>query len=437
LRQPEAKDEFGWNRFTSVSQFYRRHMLEISNDRSVPIDGVFSDMTVSAQKSGTHLDHEARISVSHLQDFTGTLGGRDFQISRAYWGGYLTDWSTGVRVGRQTRYDAGVLGRFDGAVLNHDLGKQLEVGLAAGYLADSSFDMPGTDRPFYGVYGNYTTESGRFGIGPFIVQQKFDGITDRRAVGLQAQYIGESTYVRTMVDYDIFHSALNNVLLAANLGMGKSTSFSASVEQSRSPYLTTRNALIGQPFETLTELEQELVDLSLREVASDRTSVNRSVQLGVNHKLSERWEISADLFGIDSSSTQTSVNIAGFESRQDVAYSAQIRALDLFGANTYSGFLVRRLDGEDTTTTSFYWNNRIGLGSSFWFYPRVRFDLREFATGGQNQTSIVPSIGMDYQFDRRFRFELEFGYEHTTREMLREDISITGLFVRAGYRALF
>ncbi len=437
LRQPDSRDDSGWTHFTSISQFYRRQMLEISNDRSVPIDGIFSDMTLSAQKSGKYFEHDARISMSHLQDFTGTLGGRDFQISRAYWGSYLTDWSTGLRVGRQTKYDAGVVGRFDGAVLSHDFNEQMELGVAAGYLVDSSFDMPDTDRPFFGAYGNYTSAKGNFGFGPFIVQQNFEGLTDRRAIGVQAQYIGTSTFLRTLVDYDIFHSALNNVLFAANLGMGKPTSFSLSVEQSRSPYLTTRNALIGQPFETLGDLEQELVDLSLRELANDRTSVNRSVQLGVNHKFNERWEASADVLGMDTSSTQSSMNVPGFESRQDVSYSAQIRALDLLGTGTYSGLLIRRLEGEDSSTTSFYLNNRLRLGSSFWFYPRVRIDLREFDMGGQQQTSIIPSFAMDYQFDRRFRFEFEVGYEHTTREMIQDDINITGLFVRAGYRALF
>ncbi len=57
--------------------------------------------------------------------------------------------------------------------------------------------------------------------------------------------------------------------------------------------------------------------------------------------------------------------------------------------------------------------------------------------------SCVPSMGIDRRIDKRFRFEFEVGGEHTARELERDDISITELFVRvvrvvpAGYRALF
>ncbi len=84
-----------------------------------------------------------------------------------------------------------------------------------------------------------------------------------------------------------------------------------------------------------------------------------------------------------------------------------------------------------------YWNNRLRLFGSWWVYPRVRLDYRSFGRTDQTQISIIPTLRLDYRRRAKLRFELETGYEWTTRKSPIGELDVSGLFVRAGYRAMF
>ena len=426
-----------WRNVISLSQFYRRHTLMIDDEKNVAIDGVFTDVDVNSRHSTATRDHEARLSVTHLLDQTDNFEGRNIQVSTAFWDTYQTNLSTGLRIGRQSKYDAGVIGRFDGITVRHSLSDRTEVGVVAGYLLDSSFDAPNSDRPFYGAYARYTSAANNLTLSPFVIQQKYDGIIDRQAVGLQTQWVWGSNYIMGMVDYDFHHGALNNLTLTANLGVGKKSSINLSLDQRKSPYITTRNALIGQPLQDLSDLERELVDLNLKQLASDRTATSRTLRIGWNRKLSSRWEFTTDFNAIETSDTKSSAAVVGYAQRRDFYYSMQMRANNLFGSASYSGVMVRRIDNDTSSTTSLYWNNRLKVSQSWWIYPRIRIDQRSFDTSNQDQFTYIPSLRVDYKPSRRLGFEMEIGYQKTTRQTRFNDINIEGLFFRLGYRAIF
>lgn len=426
-----------WQTFAYLSQYYRRHELEINDTDTVALDGIFTNANLNARRTGGAVDQEVRLSLAYLHDFTDRLDDKDVQFSSAYWDAYVKNYKTGARIGRQTKYSAGVIGRFDGLTLRHDLTDQYQVGVVAGYLLDSSFDSPSTDRPFYGVFGEYRSNSGKLTLSPYAIEQRIDGMTDRRAIGFQTQWVGESSMVWTNVDYDVYHSSLNNLMALVNFGIGKKSAYSFSFDQRKSPYLTTRNALIGQPFTELTELELALIDLELKDLASDRTATTKSARASWNRTLNDRWQFSTDVIFSDTSSTDTSANVTGYAARDDIYYSMQLRANNPYGEGSYSSMLMRYSDSDTAATTTLFWNNRFRLGERFWVYPRLRLSFREFKESNQEQTSYVPSVRLDFRYNKRVRFEFEMGYDSTTRETTTDDIDISGLFISAGYRALF
>lgn len=424
-----------WQSGLQFSQFYQRYSVKVDGRSSVPIDGIFNDLNLMSRRDGADLDQEVRVTMSYLLDFTDNerLDGREYQISTAYWEGYSDRLTTGIRIGRQSNWLSGALGRFDGASLTHSFTDNLGLGLTGGYLIDSSFDKPNTDRPFFGFNGEYLTDSGNLSFKPFFVQQYVDGLVDRQALGLQSQYYSERLMLFSLIDYDLHHSALNNLTLTGNFTFGRSQ-LNASYEHRKNPYLTTRNALMGQSFDDLTELEEALLDLSLEEIANDRTAESNTVRLGLNSRFGH-WTISADVVATDFSRTETSADVTGLEPHNTLYSSFQVRSADVFGAGSYSGLMLRLANSDTSDTTSLYWDNRFRLGSSWFFYPRLRMDLRKFSRTGDKQTTVRPTLRLDYRLSRRIRFELEGGYEWSTRDMADRDLDITGLFFRAGYRA--
>jgi hypothetical protein len=373
--------------------------------------------------------------MSYLLDFTGNerLDGREYQVSTAYWDVGAERLKSRLRMGRQSRWDSGALGRFDGAAMDFQATSRIMLGLTGGYLIDSSYNAPGGERPFFALNGEYLSESGNLSVKPFYVQQYADGLLDRQAVGLHTQLYGERGLIFSLVDYDLHHKALNNFTVTGNLRLGRSQ-LNASYEHRKNPYLTTRNALMGQPLDDLTELEVALLDIRLEEIAADRTASSDSVRLGMNTRLGERWTVSADVMSSRFHATEASLEIPGLPSQRTLYSSVQLRSADVFGRGSYSAMTVRVADSATSDTTSVYWDNRIRLGNLFQFSPRFRVDHRNFDSG-DTQWSFRPSLRLDYRPGRRVRFELEGGYQWTTREMADRDLSITGLILRAGYRA--
>jgi hypothetical protein len=118
--------------------------------------------------------------------------------------------------------------------------------LLGGYAVDYGGGAYSTERPLYGVNAEVSVAGGKVELVPFYVEQRANGLLDRRAVGLESRFFSKNASVFSLVDYDIYHEALNTTYLMANLRFGTGWSAYANFDHRRSPYITTENALIGQ-----------------------------------------------------------------------------------------------------------------------------------------------------------------------------------------------
>ncbi|MGE0623715.1 MAG: hypothetical protein AB7I04_04595 [Pseudomonadales bacterium] len=427
-----------WDLGVQIGQFYQRQTFTVDDNSSVPVNGLFNDLNFMASRNGGSLDQDVRVTMSYLADFSDNdwLDGRTFQVSAAYWEGFAERLNAGVRIGRQSNWETGALGRFDGADLTYRLSDRIGLGLTGGLLLDASYDAPTSDRPFFGFRGEYLSASGKLALRPFFVQQYADSQLDRQAIGVQGQYYTDRFMLFSLVDYDVHYAALNNLTLTGNVSFGRSQ-LNASYEHRRNPYLTTRNALMGQTIGDLTEFEETLLDLSLEQIADDRTATSNTLRLGWNQRLGDSWTLSADVVATDFSSTEASADVLGLDAQKTLYSSMQIRSTDIFGRGSYSGLMLRLADSETSDTTSLYWDNRLRFGERWFLYPRFRVDHRNFVRTDDEQWTLRPSLRLDYRFSRIIRFELESGYEWSTRDFADRSVDITGVFLRAGYRAFF
>jgi len=433
-----SREPDDWMLSSYLSQFYQRQSLEIDSNSTVPVDALFSDVGVMAMRDGTDVDQEVRVTVSHLLDFADLerLEGREYQVSTLYWDGFSERLRSGVRIGRQSRARMGVMGRFDGAVFTMRPSAGTSLDLAAGYLADYTFESPNPDRPFVGVSAEWLSPSGAISIAPFFVQQDFDGILDRQAIGLQSQLKSDQLALFTLVDYDLHYGELNNLTVTGNFQAGR-TEASASYEHRKSPYLTTRNALIGQPYDSLSDLEQAIVDLQIEDIANDRTATSETVRVAANTPLSRNWAVTVDLVATHFSRTETSADVIGIEPFETIYGSIQLRATDLVGTGSYSALTVRQADSDTSASTSLFWDTRFAVAERWWLFPRLRMDHRSFDETGDTQWTARPSLRVDFRFSRRVRFEFEGGYLWSERDTFVGNLEMTGTFLRAGYHASF
>lgn len=437
-RQTARRGPDAWALSSYLSQFYQRQSLEIDSDSSVPVDALFSDAGLMAVRDGASVDQEVRVTVSHLLDFADLdrLDGREYQVSSLYWDGFSERLRSGLRLGRQSRSRAGIMGRFDGAAFTYRPSAGSSIDFTAGYLVDYTFDGPDPDRPFFGVSGEWIAASGAVSIAPFFVQQDFAGVLDRQAIGLQSELRSEQLALFSLVDYDLHYGELNNLTVTGNFQAGRSQA-SASYEHRKSPYLTTRNALIGQPYEDLSELEEAILDLQLEDIAADRTATSETVRVAANTPLSRNWGVTVDLVATHFSRTESSADVVGIEPFETIYGSIQVRANDLLGTGSYSAFTVRQADSDTSATRSLFLDNRFAIGERWWLIPRLRVDQRSYDETDETQWATRPSLRVDFRYSRRVRFEFEGGYLWSERDTFVGNLEMIGTFLRVGYHASF
>lgn len=439
-RLEAERDPYGWNVFGNFAQFYRRHTLVVNDeDEVVGIDAMFTDADVIAERQGEHVDLSFRMSGSHAWDFADQADEDEaFLVSALHLEAEAPEIDTRLRVGRQSLTSAGVLGRFDGAVLGYSPWDWLSVSTVFGYALDSSFDAFSDDRPFYGLSGELTFAGGKLAFAPYLIEQEANGFTDRRAVGLETRWLDERFTAFSLVDYDVYFDELNNVYLYANGTVTDGTRLYASFDHRKSPYVSTQNALIGLPFEDLSELEREFAAAQIEEFANDRSMEVEFATLGFDQDVGERHHVGADVSWSDFSETEASADIAATPGRQDVYYALRWRGDEVLGPMSFLSAQLRYADAEDYGSTAMYLSSRFSLfDGHFLVYPRVLGDVREYDTSGEEQWRVLPSLRLDYRFGRHVTFELESGYEWTSRDMGEAQFDSEGYYVRFGYRSSF
>jgi tetratricopeptide (TPR) repeat protein len=438
LRKAKRPSADSWRNMAFLAQFYRRHSLDIDgSDKRIPIDALFTDATLSTRKQANGNFHEASVSLGHIQDFSSEADQKSFRLQRAYWESFFDRYNTGFKIGRQSRNKSGVLGRFDGATVSYRQSETIQWNVVGGNLVRSSYGNSGAERTFYGASADIRLLNGKLEFSPFVIQQQYDGVVDRRAVGAQLFWLTDKSLINTLVDYDFYHQALNNFYVTGSYDLTQTWRLNGAVDYRRSPYLTTSNALIGQRFEDLSELERDLIDMKLEDVAEDRTATSTTVRVGLDGTLNSTWHITIDASTSEYSSTNTSAGVFGIPSRTDYTFSTQLRANDILGTNSYSAVQMRFNKSENSSTSTLFFTNRFRLFDDWFVLPRVVASQREFGPDSLEQLRIKPSIRVNYRGFRRFDLEAEVGYDLTTRETTNEDIDTTGVFFRLGYRARF
>ena len=438
LRNPERRTAALWKNSLLVSQFYRRYSIDIDgSDSQVPLDAVFSDISAITRKRSSSGFHEGRISFGHILDLSDNDSQRDFRLQRVSWESFFERYKTGFTLGRQSRNKSGVLGRFDGVTVTHRQSNTLQWNVVGGYIARSAYETTESQQPFYGLSADLEFADGKIEVSPFFIQQYYDGILDRQAVGSHFFWATDTSLVSALVDYDINLAAVNNLYLNGSYNLNEQWRLHGTIDQRRSPYLTTSNALIGQSYDDLSDLERDLLDMKLGDLADDRTATSTVFRIGLDGTLPGNWRLSVDASASDYSSTDTSAGVTGFPDRQDYYLSTQLRANNILGKNSYGAVQMRYQFSDNAETSTLLFNSRFAVLSDWYVYPRLMVSQRNYETSSRTQFRVKPSLRVDYSGFNRFRLEAEVGYDWNTTETITRDIDMTGLFLRVGYRARF
>ena len=441
LRSASVEREQKWDTAFGISQYYRRDVNQFDVDQAevTTLSALFSDIDLSVQRTGESFDMSTRLSMTQMHDLLNERGrGDQERISYAYFDLESKQQDWWLRLGRQSLHSWGVLGRFDGAQFYYGLGPDRTLHVMAGYPVESTRDSIETDRQFYGVAVEFDDVLGEWDISAFLNAQTIEGIDARLAVGTEIRYVDERRSFSSIVDYDVDFGELNTVLMLGTWRFSNRLTLSALVDDRKSPILTARNALIGQPVATIDELLLVWTEEEVRQLAVDRTAESRTVTLGIATPLAERFQLNFDATFTEIGETIASGGVAALTGTgQQAFYSASLVGTSLFKSGDVSIINLRVGESNQFKTTSFTWDIRFPIGRRIRINPRIRMTTWEGLIDGRKREAVSPTLRFLLNTRRHYRIEFEVGKDREIRTDLNSEREATGNFMNLGYRANF
>jgi tetratricopeptide (TPR) repeat protein len=441
LREAKAAPEAAsWDAFGGMSQFYRRSAFtDPTGTTRVQLSEIATDLDITARRRSGNVDLRTRLTAGYDLDLLADGPGDETRVTSLYLEASRRTGQLSVRAGRQSRSTGGVLGRFDGARLTVGVTPRTAFTLVAGFPVERSTDMSvNTDRHFYGATYALGTFAQAWDMNVFWIAQTVDGTPDREAVGGELRYFRPERSLFTLVDYDILFDTLNTFLFLGTWTRPSGTSLHLTLDERKTPVLTTSNALQGQAVGTIDALlATPLTEAEVRRLALDQTATQRSVNLGLTRPLSKKLQLATDLTLSSRTATNGStfpVLVAPLPEGDEYALSVTLTGSSLIKTGDIAVVALRYTNNESTDTTALTLNTRYPINGAWRVNPRVGVDFRRNESDGSEQWTTRPGLRMEYRMLKRVRFEVEASGEWSTRHLTADTERTSGYYLSAGYR---
>jgi len=431
-----------WRIQTYFSQYYRRDVNQPNGrDEIVSQSALYSDINFDARRRGTRFDFSSRVSAGYRNDFLDTDGSRNSgnstRVSYAY--ADLADAETGLRgrIGRQSRNSGGVLGRFDGLNLGYEFNEQLLFSTVVGKPAYSTTNGVDSARTFMGASVNYGPLLDSLDLGLYYIQQDIENVRDRQAIGGEVRYFGENQSLWGMLEYDLHFGELSSAFLQGSWRFESRLSIHASANKRGSPFLSTGNAIIGQPVTSFAELANIFSAEELTQLGKDRTAASTNYSVGISYPITPKLQISADAGQSTIDSTPDSGGVLGTPGSTYNYYSGSLLASSLVTEGDVSILGFRYSDSDTSNVTSMTIDSRYPIGRRWRINARLRVDRRELVSATSEQWLYTPGIRVQYRRSQKFRIEFEAGKLFSVQDSENTAQDRESYFVNLGYQVFF
>ncbi len=348
----------------------------------------------------------------------------------------IKDWGLATKLGRQTRNTGGVLGRFDGGVLSYQAWPNLRFDTVVGSPVLLRRDLPYKNGSlFYGEALNFGPLFGAFDTTVYAIEQRTAGLVDRQAVGAEVRYADAARSAFASIDYDTHFQRLGSAIANGTWTFEDKSTFTVSAEHRGSPGLLASNALIGQPFGSLSDMLGTFSANEIDRLALDRTAYADTASVGFSRPINEHLQVSLDAAWFNLTGTPASGGVdAVAATGNEWFFSGQLTGTDLFKPTDLYVLGLRYATAQDTKTYVADLSARYPVTDKLALNPRLRLGYRQDDVAKWEELSAVPSLRLDYQWTRDWNFELEGGAKLARKLQAGTRDDQSEVFVTVGYR---
>jgi len=306
-----------------------------------------------------------------------------------------------------------------------------------GMPVDNSGDGIETDRRFETLAVDFAPALSHWDTSVYVTQQRNDGLRDRQAVGTTGAICAPQLVSGQLCRLRHRIPVLECFGAAGTLQLPDRWQLTMDLEHRNAPLITTENALIGQPFTTLSELRKIYSEQQIADLARDRTPVLSTYSISALKQLGERFQAIMDVFYTKLTDTPPSGGVEEFTGTQgnDISYQVQLLGSSLLRTNDFNQVIVRYEHDTDLQCARLAVHLPFSVFGAWRAGPRILFQRKVTDTG---YTSIfyAPYGHIDYQRHGHV-LEIEGGAELGKNPAGLEIGNTTRLFVSIGYRINF
>jgi hypothetical protein len=420
----------GWLVSGGISQMVRYDGTRLSNGSLPPgtsappaappitDNAFFTDVDLLARRRGETFDWLGRLSAGYDKTFTEDEAAVPNATRVSLASVEVFDRSLGLlaRFGRQAQNADGILGTFDGLFVSWQFRPSWAVRSAFGYPVEQTILAPQTQERFETLALAYTPPGGHVDAAVFAANQEFQGLKDREAVGFEGRYLVAHASLVTVLDYDTFYHSLNTASLLGTVQLPARWGLSFDAERRNSPALETRNALIGQPFTDMTQLQQVFTPTEIYQLAQDRTPVTVNYSLTATKPVGERLQFTTIVTATETGASPASGGVAAIPATGMLpTYQEQIYLSDLWFSGDFSALTLTHSEIQVGRIDSVSLSTRLPISAAWRIEPRFAVDRLTSNADGSQEITYLPSVLIDYQRARGL-FQLEVGGQLGTRE---------------------
>jgi hypothetical protein len=446
-----------WSYDGGIAQYYRRDVYrpldELPNETLS--SALLSNANLVIRRHGERFELFSRVDAQYRYNLLHEGGLHDEGRANAAWREpadqlYLTNgyvnvadqqrgWS--ARLGRQSLHESGVLGRFDGARAQYQWKPRVGLNLALGRPVDYPRRAVDTHRQFVALSADIDELVKRWDMSFFGVLQDVDSLSDRQAVGAEARYRGTEWGVVSSIDYDLSFGVLNSALVSANWRATQRLTMNGRLNVGAAPYLTTRNALIGQSAASIDELLGTYTEGQIRRIARNRTAQGHDGALGLSWPVFDRYHLNVDLMFSEFDATVESAGVTALPASGSQTFvQATLVGSSVLKSGDTAIFSLRHGEQRTATTDTFVFDVRLPAAQKLRWNPRIALTSRTNVADGSEQWIAAPMLRLGMRWPNHHRFELELGGQWSDKELPAPDPlfdesteETSAYFVNAGY----
>ncbi len=437
----EEKEKGAWETsvYGSLSQFYFRDEINPKDsEKRTNVSNLTTNANINVRSRSEDSEVRFQFVGSHQADF---LEGRENKkrLSRLFVDYQNRKYGAGIKIGRQSKSNGGVLGRFDGVDVGAKATDDIKINAVYGHPVMSSRQTNiNSERKFYGASIDFENVAENWDFTTYFIEQKNSSLLDRRAVGGEVNYFNNGKTLFAMLDYDLHFKELNLAMINTNWVLSPETTIYLNMDYRKSPLLTSTNAIQGQGVEKLSDLFTLYTEDEIFLIAADRTAAIKTLTAGINQAIDDQFRLSADITATDLKGTVSSAGVIGFPGTGTELYTnVQLLGSNLIAENDSHIFGIRFNDRERDKTFGLYLNSRFRVGKLLRINPRLRLDYRKGKQISSKRLIIRPTMKLDYRVAKWLSLEFEGGLEWRDETVLDLTQSSIGNYIYVGYRSIF